>query len=353
MIGYLKLFKRIFAFKKHLYINIAFKQNIMKIDLKTRRILTELDLDGRMPITELSKKASISRQVAEYRINQMKKEGLVLGTIPIFDSVVVGQNWYRILLRLLKATKEQKNEFISYLKNHSNISWVGEVGGNWDMVLNFICRDHFQFNQIFEEMASKFGSCIRDYEILIYIDVHDLQRRYILPTPEKHKELYHEMKFNPNFSFDKLNKNIVRELNIDASRSNLEIGQKLGVSGNTIKNRINEMTTAKLILGFRLWLSPQLLGYKSQMLFLGINRLDIKREKLLYSYLKQIPNVVFLVKHIGRWRIGLEIETKDDREFQEIFVDIRGKFSDIITEFESFPLLKDHLVNYFPEGCLE
>ena len=79
----------------------------------------------------------------------------------------------------------------------------------------------------------------------------------------------------------------------------------------------------------------------------------LKREKELYNYLKTIPNITFLVKHIGRWRIGMEIETKDEQEFQEIFVDIRGKFSDIINDFESFPLFKDHAINYFPEGCLD
>ena len=49
----------------------------------------------------------------------------------------------------------------------------------------------------------------------------------------------------------------------------------------------------------------------------------------------------------------MEVETKDEREFQEIFVDIRGRFSDIITDFETFPIFWDHVFNYFPKGNLE
>ena len=49
----------------------------------------------------------------------------------------------------------------------------------------------------------------------------------------------------------------------------------------------------------------------------------------------------------------MEIETKSELEFHDIFVGIRGRFSDIITGFESFPLFKDHVVNYFPDGCLK
>ncbi len=49
----------------------------------------------------------------------------------------------------------------------------------------------------------------------------------------------------------------------------------------------------------------------------------------------------------------MEIETKTVEDFQNLFVDIRGKFSDIISDFQSSPIFKYHAINYFPEGCLK
>ena len=49
----------------------------------------------------------------------------------------------------------------------------------------------------------------------------------------------------------------------------------------------------------------------------------------------------------------MEIETKSEQEFQDVFVEIRGKFSDIISDYESFPIFKDHVINYFPLGNLD
>lgn len=44
-------------------------------------------MDARMSIKELAKKAGISRQVAEYRIDRLKEEGALLGAITVFESM--------------------------------------------------------------------------------------------------------------------------------------------------------------------------------------------------------------------------------------------------------------------------
>jgi Lrp/AsnC family transcriptional regulator, leucine-responsive regulatory protein len=317
------------------------------LDKKDKRIITELDMNARMPLTELAKKVGVSRQVIEYRIKRLKKENIIFGAKTVFDSAVIGQNWYRVVLRLVNINQSEKNTFIDYLKQHQNTLWVGEIGGNWDIIVNFICEDNFNFNRIFEEISSKFGKHIMNYEILIYINVTDLERNYILDRKEKQR-FTHEMQHNKSFKIDNLDHSIIKIISRNAFKKNLEIANKLKVSSHTIKNRINRMIKNKFILGFRLFINPTKLNYKPHMLFLGINKLNSERENLLIENLKTTPNITFVVKHMGRWRLGVEIEARSEQEFQEIFVDIRGKFSDIITDYETFPIFKDHAINYFP-----
>jgi len=81
---------------------------------------------------------------------------------------------------------------------------------------------------------------------------------------------------------------------------------------------------------------------------LEMTRLKIARENELINFLKNCKNVIFLVKHMGKYKSGMEIETENEEQFQKIFVNIKGRFSDIITGFESFPLFRDHAINYFP-----
>ena len=327
------------------------------MDLKDRKLLHELDMDARMPITQLAKKVGLSRQVIEYRIKRMQQEKIIYGTTAVFDSCVVGFNWYRVVFRLLHVTKGEKNNLLSYLSKHPNTMWLGEVGGNWDIVVNFICKNHFSFNKIFEELISSYGKHIQNYETLIYVDVHDYERSYLLNQKKstnfkQRKALYHQMENNQKINLDQLDQKIISELSGVSLPSNLEIARKLNVSNNTIRNRIEQMKKNKVLLGYRLFINPYTLGRKSYILFLEMANLNLEIEKNLMNYLKTISQVTFVVRQIGKWRMGIEVETESEEGFQEIFVEIRGKFNDVITNFESFPLFKDHVINYFPKGVL-
>jgi DNA-binding Lrp family transcriptional regulator len=323
-----------------------------KIDLKDRKILRELDMNARIPLGRLAKNVGLSRQVVQYRLERLRKEGLLIGALTIFDSAVVGQRWFRVALQFRHIKPEQKKAFIGYFKIHPNTLWLGEVGGNWDFVINFIVEDQFAFNKLSEEILKEWGHIIQKYEVLVYINVRDQARQYILPKYEaKPLELFHQMKHDPNLNLDKLDKEIISLISKNAWLSSSEIGSKLGVSYKTIQNRIKNLEKNKIILGYRLMVHAGKLGYESYMVFLGIHTYDSKLEKKLYEFLRH-PNVAFVVKQLGRWRIGMEVEFKNRSEFQDFLVDLRTQFGNIISEYETFPIFHDHLVNYFPQGAL-
>jgi len=321
---------------------------MQKIDTKDRRILSLLDMNARMPITTLAKKTRLSRQVVEYRINRMQKNNVIFGALTIFDSAAADYNWYRLALRLHQVTKEEKEQFLKYLENHPRMMWLGEVGGNWDIVFNIIAESNTEFDFLFEQIVKEWGKAIMKFEVLIYINVYDMQRNYILEDKKIREDFFHPMKVNKEIKLDETDWKIIKEISKNARKTNVELGQKLGISRNTIKNRIDNMIKNKLILGFRLIINPAAFGMEPYMLFLATNRVDPDKEQEFYQYLKSIPYVSFITKQIGRWRFGIEIEAKDEIHFQDIFVEIRGRFSELISDYETFPIFKDRTINYFP-----
>jgi len=327
-----------------------------KLDLKDRKLLRELDMDARIPVKQLAKKVGVSRQVAEYRIERMRKEGIISNSLTIFDSALVGKRWFRIVLQLRKITAEQKQEFIEYFKAHPDVLWLGEVGGNWDFVINLVSEDQFSFDQLFSKILERWGSSIQRYEILVYINVRDQQRSYIVSedeTRQKQQEfLFHEMKYNPKLLLDALDKQIIQKISKNAALSYSEIASSLDVSYKTVQNRMENMEKNKLILGYRTLVNPGRLGYESYMVFLGTNAYDAKLERALDEFLKH-QNVTFVVRQLGRWRIGLEAEFRNRNEFQAFLVELRTRFADIISEYETFPIFFDHAVDYFPRGALD
>jgi DNA-binding Lrp family transcriptional regulator len=324
-----------------------------KIDLKDRKILRELDMDARMPIGKLAKKVGLSRQVVEYRIRRMQEKGIISGVLTIFDSAVIGMRWFRVAFQLHRITRKEKQGFIEYFKNHPNTVWLGEVGGNWDFVLNFVAEDQFSFDRLFESILERWGGLIRNYEVLVYINVRDQERGYVLEGYETDKsQLFHEMKFNPSVKLSDLDKRIIPVISKNAFATYTQIAARLGVNYKTVQKRMGYLEDSNVILGYRVMVHPGKLGYESYMLFLGLRTYDAKLEKKLYQFLKH-PNVTFVVKQLGRWRIGLETEVKNREEFQELLIDLRTAFGDIISEYETFPIFYDHLIDYFPQGALK
>lgn len=309
-------------------------------------------MNARMNVKELAKKVQLSRQVVQYRIERMKFLGLLFGAVTIFDSAVVGQRWFRVVIQLQKITPEKKEEFVTYFAKHPNTSWLGEVGGNWDFVINFITEDQFAFNQLFEKILGDWGSFVKKYEILTYINVRDQARQYLLPEYETEKtEIFHAMKNDPELKLDELDKQLIKLLAKNAWLSASELGNFLKVNYKTVQERMKRLEKKKLILGYRLLVHARKLGSEAHMVFLSIHSYQPNLEKQLYEFLKH-PNVTFLVKHLGLWRIGLEVEVSSSREFQDFLIELRTRFGDMISTYETFPIFRDHVINYFPDGVL-
>ncbi|MFA5178595.1 MAG: Lrp/AsnC family transcriptional regulator [Candidatus Paceibacterota bacterium] len=326
--------------------------NSVKIDLKDKKILRELDMNARIPINKLAKKTGLSRQVALYRIKRLKKEGVISNFLTVFDSAVVGMRWFRVLIRMGKSEEAQRYQFLEYMKNDPNVVWLGEVGGNWDFVINFVSPDQFEFDRMFERILNNFGKFIQKYEILVYISVKDQERNYMLDEYDVNKKsLFHEMRVNRNFTPDEIDKKIIERISKNAELSNSEIAGEIGMNYKTVQNRIKEMEKNKIILGYRAMINPEKLGYESYMIFMAIGNYNAEAEQKLHQFFNH-ANVTFVVKQLGTWSIGLEIEVPDRDKFQKFLIELRTKFGDIISNYEIFPIFKDHQINYFPRGAL-
>ncbi len=321
-------------------------ENINNID---RKILFELDFNSAAPLSLIAKRLKISRQSLSHRIFVLQNKGVLGSSIGIFDSAVVGFFWYRIIFKLINADKKQKTDFFSYLKTNKNTLWVGELGGDADCIANFAAKNTSEFNLIYEDLIFKFGKIIKELVVLPYVDVYDLNRAYFCPTVSGRQEFYHSMKLNENLILDKINKDIIKEYCKGKISSNVKVGYSLNVSDNTIRNRVKEMKKNNFLLGFRQFVNPSRYGYVVNFLFLELNNCDEISEKKLYDYARNNKNVIYITKHIGKWRIGLEIETTSTYEFYSIFSEIKSVFKDIITDFDHFLLIKDHKIRYFPE----
>ncbi|MBI2143762.1 AsnC family transcriptional regulator, partial [Candidatus Woesearchaeota archaeon] len=65
------------------------------MDAKDRKILSELDMDARQPLSAIAKKVGLSREVVNYRIRQLERRNIVKGYYTVLDTAKLGLMYCR------------------------------------------------------------------------------------------------------------------------------------------------------------------------------------------------------------------------------------------------------------------
>ena len=128
----------------------------ISINKKDRQILFELDLNARIPLTKLAKKARLSPQTTKYRLEQLEKKKIIRKYVTFFDVSKFGYLYYRLFIRYENVTIEDENNIIDYFKKHPSVVWFVGISGRWDLEVLFVARNFIHFNKILKEMYRKF-----------------------------------------------------------------------------------------------------------------------------------------------------------------------------------------------------
>jgi len=104
---------------------------MVKLDLKDRKILYELDLNARQSLTQIGTKVGLSKDVVSYRIQRMQDEGVITHFWAAINTYKLGYNVFRIYINFQDVNSKVKDEIIQYFCAEKNswavISFKGEI----------------------------------------------------------------------------------------------------------------------------------------------------------------------------------------------------------------------------------
>ncbi|MBU4069396.1 MAG: AsnC family transcriptional regulator, partial [Nanoarchaeota archaeon] len=119
---------------------------MVKIDKVDLKLIGELENDSRQAFSQIAKKLKTSQQVVNHRINSLFRRNILYGSYAIINFSLLGYTSYRTMIHFTNITEQKHKEIISYLMNHSNVLWLVECGGRWDLIVNFMAKNIIQYN---------------------------------------------------------------------------------------------------------------------------------------------------------------------------------------------------------------
>src|SRR3989338_6790520 len=106
----------------------------LRLDVKDKKILYELDSNSRQPLSIIAKKVGLSRDIVNYRISQLISKGIINGFYAAIDISKLGYIFCRIFLRFQKIDPAKEEEIIEYCRKCPSIGWMYTVDNRWNLV---------------------------------------------------------------------------------------------------------------------------------------------------------------------------------------------------------------------------
>ena len=318
---------------------------VLKLDMKDRRILSELDMDARQPLSRLAKKVGLSREVVNYRISQLEEKKVIQGYYAVLDTAKLGFMLCRVFLKYRKIGSQKEKELLDYCNKHSNIPWVILAEGNWDLVLGILVKSLTELELVYEDINSKFGVYFQNPFISIAFRIHEFKHNYLYPQADS-KELVGGAAQIVNL--DSTDHALLEILAKDAKLSLVKLSQQLKTSARVINSKIKRLMANKVILAFRAKINTSLLGYDHYKVFLALQSFDDKKKSRVYSFLNSHLNVVYITKPMGPYSIEFEAIVKNTNELHNILRKFKQEFGDILINYETYFVIEVRALGYFP-----
>lgn len=315
------------------------------IDKKDKNILRELDLGARKGTSKIGKNVGLSQERVFYRIKRLENANIISGYSTLINFGILGYEGYAVYARLQNISDSKKKTMIYDLNSNENIYWVAEFGGKYDLAFAFLARDVAEFNELFTEVTNKYGGFLRDLTPSIRVNLTQFSREYLLESKRSSSEGPHFKKLKRQYEIKEIDKKILECISAKARLPVLEISRKLNESASTISSRIKKLEGLGIIQGYSARIHCQKLGYESYQVMVKASSMNQEKKSKLYGYCKRHSNIVFFLETVGEWNFEIIYEIEDQRKLQDLIIELRTKFSDIVEDVESMVLF-DHYVKY-------
>lgn len=320
--------------------------NEIKLDLKDRKILFELDKNCRQTCSEIGKKVGLSSEVVNYRIKKFEEQKIITQYQIVVNLSKLGIIEFKIALSLQNINNDKLEDLLKRVNKIKRVMWIVSCKGNWDMIISGEANTLDEVNKIKDEIISIFSGYISNKALAICFKAEVYNRDFLVkekPSPERERVLVDN---SDRKSLDELDTKILKELAENGRKPIVDIAYKLKESERVINYRIKRLVKEKIITGFRIALDYNKLNINFYKTFFYLE--NPKKEKLLelIDYFKNHKNIIHNVEVIGNWDLEPEFETYSEKEFDDIINDIKNKFPDLIKKIDILTISKEHKFVY-------
>ena len=120
------------------------------LDSYDKKILIELEKDGRKPFSEIAKKLDISNTMVHQRVSRLKEQGILKKMALELDERKMGYEWSAFTGLILKEDSDSK-AIIEELKNIPEITECYYITGKYTLYIRIVAKNSDHMRRVLYE----------------------------------------------------------------------------------------------------------------------------------------------------------------------------------------------------------
>ncbi|MFH1448177.1 MAG: Lrp/AsnC family transcriptional regulator [Candidatus Micrarchaeota archaeon] len=306
-----------------------------EIDAKDRAILYHLDDDARQPVSKLSKKVRLNREVVRYRVDRMLKDGVIKKFLSYLTVPETGYIPLSFFLRFQNTSHNDEEKVVKYLKDKKSVVWLASMDGRFNLGCVICAQKMSEVADFVGEFKDEYGEYLSDFQMANIISMWRFPRTYLLgedidPPKLEKRIVVKEAKI------DSVDRSILAALGEDGRMKAVEIAQRAGISADAVADRINKLKKKGIIERFTVILNNLAIKRRFFRSFVTFHN-QKKIERKFLNYCNEHPNAIQVKRMLGPWEYEVDLEVKDETELREIHAKFKKYFGEYVrsTSFAS------------------
>lgn len=308
---------------------------MINLDTKDKKILYHLLEDSRQSLKTIGKKVGISKELAAYRINRLKKNNIIKNYTIFTDLDKFGYTLLSIFYNLEKINPIIKNEIVDYFVKSKYTSYVSTIEGKFDFQVNYMIGYPYEYESLMEDVRRKFHKYLKYSFATAFIRGEDYIFPFLINDKINTTKPRLTMWGKPMVDINDLDFEILLKLSENPNMQTKEIANDLNSTISIVNYRIKKMNKDKIITRYSINVNWLKLGYRS--FHLRISLTDYNKKHLILNHIRKNP---YLLRIFNDLIYSIDIHCtfllKNMEELRGIIEDLTIKFPDYIDKCEFF-----------------
>ncbi len=308
------------------------KMNLTELD---KKILFELDKDGRASFSEIARIIGSTPQVVKYHFEQLLDKGIIkhFWAFTDYDKCDYSFFW-GYWLKFAGLTKEKEKEMYADFTANKYIPIIQRTDGYADVLIGIIAKDVFHHTQVLQNVFNKYGQHITMSDIFVGLGFIKFPRTYLVGKENEFQKFAVSGGTTERIKLSETDRKIISLLLQDGRMEFTKMAKLLGVSVGLVHKRFNRLEKSGVISKITFTLDHQKLGTLFYRCCFKIVQFDQVRTDDLYKFCCLHPNIINYVKGMGNWELLLDIEIESREKLRDLIREMKNQFKDVIRQVE-------------------